>query len=293
MDAAAETTAEIKEIALPQGTIRYREMGSGEPLLFVHGLLVSGRLWDPVAERLKSEFRCILPELPLGCHRVPMAPDADLSPPGVARIVAELIEALDLERVTLVGNDSGGAVSQLVATSRPDLVGRMVLTNCDLYENFPPKLFAYFKPVARIPGGLTVLTHSMRIKPLRRTPIAFGLLTKSRLSDELLDDWLEPGTNNPLIRKDTAKFMVGASPKQTERAARELADFQAPTLFAWAPEDRLFKIEGAERLAPTMPDARIVRIPNAKTFVSLDQPGPLAEAIAAFMRETKPVATPA
>lgn len=281
----------MTEVKLPQGTIQYRETGSGEPLVFVHGLLVNGRLWEQVAERLASDFRCIVPDWPLGSHPTPMDPGADLSPPGVAGIVADFLERLDLDRVTLVGNDSGGAISQLVATQRPERIGRLVLTNCDAYDNFPPKLFSYFKLAARIPGGMTMLTQSMRIKPLRRTPIAFGQLTKSRLSDALLESWLRPGLDDPDVRRDTGKFVRGISPTQTEQAARDLARFEAPTLFAWAPEDRWFKIEHAERLAASMPDARVVRIPDAKTFVSIDQPDRLAVAITGFVRETEPVAT--
>lgn len=283
----------MADVTLPQGTIHYREMGSGEPLVFVHGLLVNSRLWDPVAERLSSDFRCILPDLPLGSHLTPMNHDADLSPPGVARIVADFLEALDLDRVTLVGNDSGGAISQLVATTYPERVGRLILTNCDAYDNFPPKLFWYLGAAARVPGAMAVLSQSMRIKPLRRSPIAFGVLTKSRLDGDLLEAWVRPGLDDPDVRRDTGKFLRGASPKQTEQAARDLPRFTAPTLFAWAPEDRWFKVEHADRLAASMPDARVVRISEAKTFVSIDQPDRLAEVITSFMRATKPVAVAA
>lgn len=278
------------EVRLPQGTIRYRDEGSGEPLVFLHGLLVNGRLWDGVAELLQPDFRCIVPDLPLGSHEIPMNPDADLSPPGIAKLVANFLEALDLNGVTLVGNDSGGAISQIVATKHPERLGRLVLTNCDAYDNFPPKLFSYFKPAARIPGALALMSQSMRIKPLRRTPIAFGELTKSRIDDELLEDWLRPGLDHPKIREDTRKFILGISPDQTMEAARELERFDKPTLFAWAPEDRWFKVEHAERLAASMPDARVERIPDSKTFVSIDQPERLAEAIRSFVREPAPAA---
>ena len=283
----------MKEVTLPQGTIRYRDSGAGEPLVFLHGLLVNGRLWDGVAERLAPDFRCIVPDLPLGSHAAPMNPDADLTPPGVAQLVVDFLDALGLDRVTLVGNDSGGAISQLVATAHPDRLGRLILTNCDAYDNFPPKLFAYFKPAAKIPGALTMLTQSMRIKPLRRSPIAFGVLTKSRLPEELLDDWLNPGINDPAIREDARKFILGIDPQQTEQAARDLEDFASPTLFAWAPEDRWFKVAHADSLAAAMPDARVVRIPDAKTFVSIDQPDRLAEEIASFVRATKSTAVAA
>jgi len=273
------------EVRLSQGTIRYRESGTGEPLVFLHGLLVNGRLWERAAELLAPDFRCIVPDLPLGSHLTAMNPDADLSPPGVARLVAEFLEALELEGVTLVGNDSGGAISQLVVTNYPERVDRLVLTNCDAYDNFPPKLFSYFKPAARIPGALALMSQSMRIKPLRRTPIAFGQLTKSRIDDELLEDWLRPGLENPEVREDTRKFILGISPDQTMEAARKLESFERPTLFAWAPEDRWFKVEHAVRLASSMPDARVERIPDSKTFVSIDQPERLAELIRAFVRE--------
>jgi pimeloyl-ACP methyl ester carboxylesterase len=281
--------AEMKEAALPQGTIRFRDSGKGEPLVFVHGLLVNGRLWERVAPLLSPDFRCIVPDLPLGSHSTPMDPGTDLSPPGVARLVVDFMDSLGLDSVTLVGNDSGGAISQLVATSAPQRVGRLILTNCDAYDNFPPKLFAYFKPAAKIPGALTLLTQSMRVKPLRRSPIAYGVLTKGKIPGELLDAWLDPGIHDSRIREDTRKFMIGTDPAQTEQAARDLESFTSPTLFAWAPEDRWFKVEHADRLAASMPDARVVRIPDAKTFVSLDQPERLAEEIAGFVRATKPV----
>ncbi|MBM3667173.1 MAG: alpha/beta fold hydrolase [Actinobacteria bacterium] len=162
----------MDEVHLPQGTIDCRDTGSGEPLVFVHGLLVNNRLWEPVAARLQRDFRCIAPDLPLGCHKRPMNADADLSPNGIARLMVDLLDALGLERATIVGNDSGGAVSQLLATAHPERVGRLILTNCGLKRDFPPKLFAYFHVVARVPGALNLLAQSMRLKPLRRAPIA-------------------------------------------------------------------------------------------------------------------------
>lgn len=279
----------MEEVRLSQGTVRYRDEGSGEPLVFVHGLLVNGRLWDGVVDALRNRHRCIVPTLPLGSHTEPMDPDADLSAAGVARMVAELLEALDLKKVTLVGNDSGGALCQLVATRHPERVGRMVLTNCDTYEDFPPKLFAYLKAAARIPGALSATAQSLRLKPLRRSPLAYGVLTKSRIDSELLDEWVGPGLGDAAIRRDTRKFILGMDPAETVRAAEDLTRFQSPTLFAWAPEDRWFKIADAERLAASMPDARVERIPDSKTFVPIDQPRRLAELIDSFVRETKPV----
>ena len=130
--------AEVREVRLPQGTIRYREAGSGPPIVFVHGYLVDGRLWDGVVDALSNRFRCIAPNWPMGAHTVAMNPDVDLSPPGVATIIEDFLVALDLDDVTLVGNDSGGAMCQVLVARRPARVGRLVLTNCDTHENFPP-----------------------------------------------------------------------------------------------------------------------------------------------------------
>ena len=276
------------EARLPQGTIQYRESGTGEPLVFVHGLLANGRLWDTLAEQLSPDFRCIVPEWPMGSHPVPMNADADLTPPGFARLVADFMESLDLDGVTLVGNDSGGAISQIVATNHPERLKRLVLTNCDLYEDFPPKLFAYLKPTARIPGAIALVGQTMRIKPLRRSPLAYGVLAKHRIDDDVLESWIRPGLENSDIRRDTRKFILGIDPKYTLEAARELESFDKPTLFAWAPEDRWFKVDYAERLAASMPDARVERIADSKTFISLDQPERLAEVIRSFVREPAP-----
>jgi pimeloyl-ACP methyl ester carboxylesterase len=277
--------AATNEVRLSAGTVRYRDLGSGEPLVFVHGLLVNGRLWEEVIPHLAGAHRCIVPDLPLGSHRTAMDPDAELSPPAIAALIAELIESLGLERVTLVGNDSGGAISQMLATTRPELVGRLVLTNCDCYDNFLPLLFRYLEVAAKVPGAMTVLTQTMRLKPMRRTPLAFGVLMKHRPDSELLDDWVRPGIEDPAVRRDAAKFLRGISPEQTLEAARKLPLFRSPALFAWAPEDRHFPIEHAERLAASMPDARVVPIEDSKTFVPRDQPQRLAEEIAAFIRD--------
>src|SRR5215210_7807420 len=280
-----QPTGELQEIRLPQGTLRYRDTGSGEPIVLVHGLLVDGTLWRKVVPLLDG-FRCLLPDLPLGSHRVAMAPEADLSPPGVAGILADFIAALELERVTLVGNDTGGAICQLVATRDPERLGRLVLTPCDAYENFLPPAFRYLQVAARIPGATTALTQSMRIDLVRRGPIAYGWLAKRPIPAGVLDRWTEPILADPAVRRDARKFLRGISNRYTLEAAERLRRFERPTLIAWAPEDRLFKLPYGERLAEAIPDARLERIEDSRTFVSEDQPERVAELIGAFARES-------
>src|SRR5437879_11644367 len=109
--------SEMREVRLAKGTIRYRDIGAGEPIVLVHGLLTNGELWREVAPRLAADFRVLVPDWPLGSQQLPLAPGADLSPPSLARLIADFIAKLDLERVTLVGNDTGGALCQLVAVN--------------------------------------------------------------------------------------------------------------------------------------------------------------------------------
>jgi len=108
--------------------IRYRDVGTGPVLVFVHGILANGTLWRDVVARLSGRFRCVVADLPLGGHSIPMSREADMTPGGVARVVAELMEALELRNVTLVGNDTGGAIYQILIHNNPERVGRLVLT---------------------------------------------------------------------------------------------------------------------------------------------------------------------
>jgi len=290
----AELHRPPQEVRLPQGTIRYRDTGAGKPLVFVHGLLVDGTLWRKVTPLLEGEFRCVVPDLPLGSHRVPMNPDADLSPPGVARIVADFITALDLEDVTLIGNDTGGAICQLVATEHPARLGRLVLTPCDAYENFLPPFFRPMQYAARVPGLLTALLQTARLGAVQRSPLGFGLLiSRDSIDPQVIDSWLRPFFSNRGVRRDVTKFLKAISNRYTLEAAERLRDFDRPALIAWAPDDRFFKLVYGERLAAAIPDARLVRIEDSRTFVSEDQPERLAELIRGFVRETSGAATAA
>lgn len=276
--------ADFKEVTLPQGTIRYRDTGSGPAIVFVHGLLVNGTLWDGVVSRLEGEFRCIVPDLPLGSHRLPLAPGAERTPPGVARLIADFLAALDLESVTLVGNDTGGALCQLVCAHHPERVGRLVLTPCDAYENFLPPAFRGLQYAARVPGLLTAVLQGLRLGAVRRSPLGFGLLVK-RADPGLLEGWSRPALENPAVRRDALRFLAAIDKRQTIEAAERLRSFDRPALIAWARGDRVFKQRDAERLAADLPNARLELIDESRAFVPVDQPERLAELIATFVRE--------
>lgn len=271
----------MREIELPQGIVEYRDLGRGSPVVFVHGLMVDGRLWMQVAERLAAHHRCIVPDWPLGSHRRPMHADADLSPAGVARLVAALIERLDLRDVTLVGNDSGGAIAQLVAAYHGDRIARLVLTNCDALEHFPPPGFAYLRWLPWVPGLMTMLALAMRwIAPLRRLPFAYGALSARPLPGELLRAWVEP-TLDPAVRRDTAKFLRAVDRRITLDAAELLRAKKVSTRLVWGTDDPFFTIDLATRLRDVI-GAELVPIPHARTFAALDEPAAVATAIARF-----------
>lgn len=271
---------QYEEIELAAGRIRYREAGAGKPIVFIHGYLVDGRLWAGVVDRLADRFRCLAPDWPMGSQRIPMNPSADLSPPGVAAAIASFLEALDLEDVTIVGSDSGGAMSQVLVTSHPERIGRLVLTNCDTHENFPPGIFKAMPPLAKLPGGMAALGAPFRIPAIGRR--AFRAFAETPIPDELVASWLAPGLRDPAVKRDLRKVTIGMNKRYTLEAAAKLRGSQLPILLAWAPGDKYFPISYAQRLAGEAGNAKIVTIAGAKTFVPLDQPERLAEEIAQF-----------
>ena len=275
-----------KEAALPQGTVRYYERGSGEPIVFLHGLMVNANLWRKVVPSLAQRFRCITPDLPLGSHGQALNADADLSPPAIAGLIADFLGALKLEGVTLVGNDTGGALAQIVATQHPRRIARLVLTNCDAFGNFPPAMFRPLQWQARVPGALRVIALALKVRPLRRLPLAFGWLTKRPIEDQVMDSYLAPALEVAGVMRDLRKALVAISPRYTRAAAEKLPAFDRPVLIAWAPEDPFFPWKHAERLRDAFPRARLESVEDCRAFVPEDQPERLAELIAGFMDET-------
>jgi pimeloyl-ACP methyl ester carboxylesterase len=272
----------VHEVNLPCGTIRYRQRGDGPPVLFVHGLLVNGDLWRNVAPELAiSGLRCIAPDWPLGSHEVPM-PRADLTPPGVARLVAQFLEALDLHDVTIVANDTGGAITQLLMVQFPERIGRVVLTPSDCFERFLPPPFSFLPAASRLPGAVWLLVQLMRVRALHRLPIAFGWVTRRPIRPEVVDSYLHPSRDDAAIRDDLKRFLQGVSNRYTLAAARELRRFTRPVLLVWASEDRLFPLRLAERLRAALPQATLVTIDDSYTFIPEDQPAKLARLIVDF-----------
>jgi pimeloyl-ACP methyl ester carboxylesterase len=286
-------------VELSQGTINYSDEGEGEgegePLLFVHGLLVDGRLWRNVTPALVHDHRCIVPDWPLGSHRTALRPGADRSPRGIAAMIAELIERLELERVTVVANDTGGAIAQILAAEHPERLAGLVLTNCDCFENFLPPAFRPLQWMAHLPGAYALVGQMVRSVRVRRSPAGFGMLSHTRLPDELTAEWTAP-LRDPAVRADLVETLRAIDSRDTIAAAEQLRESELRVLLAWAVDDRMFPLRFAERLAAMIPGARIAQIADSRAFVPEDQPERLAELIAGFVREAatqRDAATPA
>jgi pimeloyl-ACP methyl ester carboxylesterase len=263
--------------------MRAHVTGAGPAIVFVHGLLVNANLWRKVVPRLDGFTRVTL-DLPLGSHLEPMPKDADMRPPALADLIADSIESLELTGVTLVGNDTGGGLSQIVATRRPERIGKLVLTSCDAFDNFPPRFFRVVLAPARIPGAIPVAFGGLRLRPMRRLPIAFGWLSNEAPEPEVDDSYVLPVLTRRLNRRDVRKVLSGFDSVHTLDAATKLAGWDRPALIAWSRNDRFFPTEHAERLAKLIPGARLEWIENARTFSPEDQPEQLAQAIGDFAR---------
>lgn len=275
-----------KTLRLPKGPLHYRDEGEGPPVLFVHGLMVNGALWRQVVpDVVAAGFRCVVPELPLGSHPEPRAADADQSPRAVARLLADLLDELDLRDVIVVANDTGGALTQLLMAYHPERLGGVVLTPCDAFEKVFPSLFAALPKLAWVPGAFWGLGQLMRFRAFWRLPVAYGWLTHRPVPDDVVRGYVTPLRRDPAIRRDVAKFLRRINKRDTLAAAREFPRFRKPVLLAWAPEDRVFPLSLAQRLADALPDARIVEIEDSLTFVSEDQPAALAKHIIEFARD--------
>jgi pimeloyl-ACP methyl ester carboxylesterase len=276
----------MASIDLPHGTLHYHQAGSGSPIVFLHGYLMGANLWGPVVQLLAGEFRCITPELPFGAHPTPMRPGADLSSAGVGRLAADFLQGLDLHQAILIGNDSGGAIAQVVAARHPQRLGGLVLATCDAFDNHPPRLFRPLITAART-GVLTPLLASLKARPVRSLPSAYGWLSHHRPPHALIDGWLANYLADRGVRRDTRRLLAALGEDAfMGQIAAELAGFTKPALLAWAADDKFFPLAHARRLAGILPDARLELIQASRTWVMRDQPQRTAQLIGHFARHT-------
>ena len=269
-------------IDINAGTIHYEATGpeNGRPVVFVHGYMMGRELWRQVSARLGSRgLRCIAPTWPLGAHPQPLRPGADRTITGVAGIVADVLTALDLDDVVLVGNDTGGVVTQLVAVHHPDRIGALVLTSCDAFEHFPPPILKPVIMAAKSKAMFKTVAQAMRAPVARKR--AFDGLAHSNI-DDLTAAWVRPGLSDPAIAEDLRQFTLSMRTEVTTGVAARLHEFDKPTLIAWSADDVFFELSDGERLAATIPNARLEVIDGARTFSMVDRPDRLAELLSSI-----------
>lgn len=267
------------EIKLSRRVLEYTDRGSGPVVVLLHGLLMDASLWDRTVELLAGDFRCVALTLPLGAHRIPMP--GDLSLPAVAALVSEFLAELDLRDVTLVGNDTGGALVQLLVGE--ERVARIVLASCDAFDNFPPGLTG--KTLVALgnlaPGPFGAFMQQMRLRFVRRLPISFGWLTKR--GDDVVRGWIRPLLQRAEIRRDAVRMLrsLKGFRADLEQASAAIGQFEGPAMVVWAAEDRVMPVEHGRRLAELLPKSRFVEVRDSYTLIALDQPAEMAAAIRA------------
>ena len=236
--------------------------------LFVHGVLVNADIWRNVFWNVADMRRCIGPDLPAhGATPVPADEHADLSLHGIAAMLDELCERLELAQVDLVANDTGGAVAQVFAARYPERVRTLTLTNCDVHDNFPPEAFKPFVDLAAT-GEFGPLVAAMAADlDLARSEVGFGMgyAHPEQLPDEVLASYLTPFV--PDQGKGLERLLTASSAAELMAVEPLLAALQAPVQIAWGTGDDFFGPEWAERLATMIPGVeRVILVPEGKLF---------------------------
>jgi pimeloyl-ACP methyl ester carboxylesterase len=274
----------VRSIEVPAGVVEYDEVGSGPPVVLLHGVLMDHTLWDRVLPLLPEGFRYVRPVLPLGAHRRAMDPGTDLTLPGQVRLVADFLDALGLEDVTLVHSDWGGALF-LTARGLDHRVARQVMLPCEAFDNFPPGLPGRMVALAvRLPAGLQLAARQLRVGWLRRLPLLYGQMARRPVPDELVRRWTEPVLRDPDVRRDLLAYVRGAFGKAAlVRDTEALRRFQGDVLVLWSPDNRVMPPAHGRRLAALMPRARYAEIPGAYVLSQLDEPEAVAREMGAFL----------
>ena len=285
----------MPELELSAGTIEYEDTGGHGPVIvFSHGLFMDGSQWRHVVADLRADYRCVLPTLPLGAQRRPMRPDADLSMRGIAMLLGELLERLELRDITLAMSDWGGP--QLLIGSRyQEHIARLVICSCEAFENVPPKGTAKALPyIARLPGGIAAVVFPFRFDALRRLPVTYGALSKQPVPRDVMDRWFGPAIAQRAVRRDVAKYVRSSDQGRRDllAAADALRAFQGPALVAWASENRMMPRAHGHRLAELLPQGRLVEIPDSYTLIMEDQPAQLVACMREFLGDTQPQSAP-
>ena len=264
--------------------ITYIDEGKGIPILFIHGTLANGNTWRKIIPTLSQKYRCIAIDLQIGGHYIPLNDSIDLSPIGLAKILNEFLQFLNIKKAIIVSNDTGGAYAQIFASLYPQSIEKLVFTNCEVLEVFPPKRFKYLINSVKIPSFTYLLSRIFKIKSLLKSDMMMGLLSNSITKNEIAELYLKSFIENKNIRKNFANNVKTWSSIYTIEAAQILKEEKFPVLILWGIEDKkLFPLELGRQLKRIFINAKLIQIPGSKTCVQEDQPEIILKEIVDFI----------
>ena len=255
-------------VRTPSGTIAYAEQGQGPVALFVHGVLLNKHLWRHQLAHLSDIRRCIAPDL-LAHGGTEAAQGGDLSVTANAQMLAHFLDALKIDQVDLVGNDSGGGIAQIFAALHPERVRSLTLTDCDAHDNWPPEAFKPFLAMAAAGGLRDTLGAMLADKNIYRSPQALGPAYEDagKVSDADIETYLRPLLKTERRLDDFRRFLAAFDNKHTLAIEDRLKNLMAPTLIVWGTDDVYFPVEWARWLARTIPGTkRMVELTGARIF---------------------------
>lgn len=274
-----------RSVVVDGASISYGDAGSGPPLVFVHGVYVTGALWYDVVERMAGDHRCLTPTWPFGAQHRPVGTEVDLGVRASGRRIIKFLEALDLSNVTLIANNTGGGVLQaaLADSTLPwERVSRLVLTNCDSFEHFPPASFAPLVRLCRLNGAVGAAT--LRLLATSAGQAMFvSMVTRHGVERARWPALFGGFVTSQNVRREAARFTAGLHPAHTLAAVAAIRGWSKPVLIAWGDSDKLFPLSHGRRLADTFPCATLRPIADSSTYVMLDQPDETTSAIEEFV----------
>jgi len=252
-----KSSPKTRSMQTTSGRISYTEQGTGPVALFVHGVLLNGHLWRHQLADLCDIRRCLAVDL-LAHGDTEIAPDQDVSVTANAKMLKEFLDALKIDQVDLVGNDSGGGIAQIFAALHPERVRSLTLTDCDTHDNWPPEAFKPFLAMAAAGGLGGTLDAMLSDKSVYRSPQALGPAYEhpERLSDDSIETYLRPLVRSEQCTRDLQRFLAAFDNKHTVAVEAQLKMLKAPTLIVWGTDDVYFDVKWSRWLADKIPGTR-------------------------------------
>lgn len=252
-----KSVAHRNSVETPSGHISYIEQGKGPVALFVHGVLLNAHLWRHQVAGLSDIRRCIAVDL-LAHGNTEIAPDQDVSVTANAKMLNQFLDALKIDQADVVGNDSGGGISQIFAALFPERIRTFTLTDCDAHDNWPPEAFKPFLAMAAQGGLAAKLKTLLADKSIYRLPTVLGPAYEhpERLGDEDIETYLRPLVRTEQRTRDLLRFLAAFDNRHTLAIEERLKQLKAPTLIVWGTDDVYFDVKWSHWLAATIPGTR-------------------------------------